>query len=59
MDKVLIVLTFSMLLGSGLAVAADFGKGFRAYNAGDFKTALTEWGLWLNVGIQRLNFFLG
>ena len=42
-SKKIIGLTLSMLLGSGVAVSADFGKGVEAYNSGDFKTALAEW----------------
>ena len=41
--KIIIGLLLSLLLGSGLAVAADFNKGVEAYNSGDFKTALAEW----------------
>jgi len=32
-----------MLLSSGVAVAADFDKGLKAYQSGDYKTALAEW----------------
>ena len=41
--KIIIGLTPSLLLASGVAVAADFNKGFKAYQSGDFKTALAEW----------------
>jgi len=41
--KIIIGLLLSMLLGSGVAVAADFNKGLEAYYSGDFKTALAEW----------------
>jgi len=41
--KVIIGLTLSILLGSGVVVAADFDKGLEAYKSGDFKTALAEW----------------
>ena len=37
-----LVPAFSMLFGSGLAVAADFNKGLKTYQSGDFKTALAE-----------------
>ena len=42
-NKILMVLTFSMLLVSSLAVAADFETGLKAYRSGNFKTALTQW----------------
>ena len=41
--KIITGLTLSILLGSGVAVAADYDKGLLAYNSGDFKTALAEW----------------
>ena len=41
--KIITGLTLSMLLGSGLVVAADFNKGLKAAQSGDFKTALAEW----------------
>jgi TPR repeat protein len=41
--KTIIGLTLSLLLGSGVAIAADFNKGIQAYNSGDFKAALDEW----------------
>ena len=37
-----LALACSMLFGSGLTVAADFKKGLKAYQSGDFKTALAE-----------------
>ena len=36
-------LTLSLLLGSGLSVAADYDKGMNAYDSGDYKSALAEW----------------
>ena len=42
-SKIIIGLTLSLLLGSSVAIAADFGKGLEARNSGDFKTALDEW----------------
>ena len=42
-NKTVIGLTFSMLLVSTVAGAADFGKGLLAAQSGDFKTALSEW----------------
>ena len=41
--KILLGLTLSMLLGNGLVVSADFNKGLKAAQSGDFKTALVEW----------------
>jgi len=41
--KIITSLALSMLLSSGVASAADFNKGFQAYDSGDFKTALAEW----------------
>ena len=41
--KIITGLTLLMLLASGVAVAADLSKGLKAYNSGDFKTALAEW----------------
>lgn len=38
--KALIGLTLSMLLGSGVAVAADVDQGLKAYESGDYKTAI-------------------
>ena len=42
-DKVLKVLALSVLLGSDMAVAADFETGLKAYRSGDYRTALVEW----------------
>ena len=41
--KIITGLLLLLLLGSGVAVAADLKKGFEAYNSGDFETALAEW----------------
>ena len=41
--KIITGLTLSLLLGNGVAVAADFDKGINAYDSGDYKTALAEW----------------
>ena len=40
-NKLLVTLTFSLLFSN--AVAADFNKGLKAAQSGDFKTALAEW----------------
>ena len=37
-----VILAFLMTLSSPVA-AQDFQKGFAAYNAGDYATALQEW----------------
>jgi|GEM_PF-2226666 len=44
-NKLLVTLglVFSMLLSSGVVVAADFDKGLKAYKSGDYKAALAEW----------------
>ena len=39
----IIGLTLSLLLASGVAVAADYDTGLKAYESGDFKTALADW----------------
>jgi len=41
--KIITGLTLSILLSSGMAVAADFNKGIKAAQSGDFKTAIAEW----------------
>ena len=41
--KALLGLTLLLLLVSGMAAAADFAKGLKAAELGDFKTALAEW----------------
>ena len=41
--KALLGLTLLLLFGNGVAVAADFDKGLKAAQSGDFKTALIEW----------------
>jgi len=48
--KIIIGLTLSILLGSGVAVAADYDKGLLAYNSGDFKTALAEFNVLAEQG---------
>jgi len=40
--KIIIGLTLSLLLVSGVAVAAELAKGLEAYRSGDYKTALAE-----------------
>ena len=41
--KIIAGLALSMLLSSAVAVAADFNKGLKTAQSGDFKTALAEW----------------
>ena len=41
--KIFTGLRLSLLLGSEVAVAADFDKGLTAAQSGDSKTALAEW----------------
>ncbi len=43
MYKLTALVIFSMLLGHGVAVAADYELGFKAYQIGDVATALGEW----------------
>ena len=37
------ILSLALAFGAGAALAQDFQKGFAAYNAGDYATALKEW----------------
>ena len=38
------MMLFSLLLGNSLVViAADFNKGYEAFNIGDYETAIEEW----------------
>ena len=41
--KIIVGLTLSLLLISGVASAASFDKGLQAYHSGDYKAAITEW----------------
>jgi len=41
--KVLLGLTLALLLGNGVAVADARSAGMKAYNSGDYKTAIAEW----------------
>ena len=43
MHKLMAIVTFSMLLGNGVAVAADYDTGFKAFQKGVFSIALAEW----------------
>ena len=57
--KLIIGLILSSLLGSGLAVSADFDKGLQAYNLGDFKTAIAEWAPLAEQGVADAQNSLG
>jgi TPR repeat protein len=57
--KTIIGLTLSMLLASGIAVAADFNKGLEAAQSGDFKTALAEMAPLAVQGNASAQTFLG
>ena len=37
------LLAFTLVLSASLLVAQDYNKGFEAYKAGDFTTAIQEW----------------
>ena len=37
------ILSLALAFGAGAALAQDFQKGFAAYDAGDYATALKEW----------------
>jgi len=57
--KIITGLILSLLLGSGVAVAADFNKGLSAYQSGDFKTALAEWTPLAEQGDAEAQYSLG
>ena len=57
--KIITGLTLSLLLGSGVAVAADFDKGREAYNLGDYETALAELNPLAQRGEARAQHLLG
>jgi len=42
LNKLLVILSFSMLFGSGIALADDYLTSLDAYRSGDFKTALIK-----------------
>ena len=52
-------LTLSLLLGSGLSVAADYDKGMNAYDSGDYKSALAEWLPLAKQGDAQAQYSLG
>ena len=57
--KIITGLALSMLLSSGVAIAADFNKGLQAAQAGDFKTALAEWTPLAKQGNVKAQYNLG
>ena len=57
--KIIIGLTFSLLLGNGLVVAASFDKGWNAYESGDYKTAIAEWAPLAEQGVADAQNSLG
>ena len=59
LKKIITGLALSMLLSSGVAIAADFNKGFKAYISGDFKTALAEWTPLAKQGNVKAQYNLG
>ena len=57
---VTICLTLAVLLGStGTSWGADYGKGYAAYDSGDFATALREWRPLAEKGDARAQSNLG
>jgi len=52
-------LACAMLFGSGLAVAADYDKGLRAYQSGGYTTALAEFLPLAEQGDAASQFYLG
>ncbi|MDB9753099.1 sel1 repeat family protein [Oceanospirillaceae bacterium] len=58
-NKLLVPLAFSMIFGSGVALADNFYKGFDAYRSGDFKTALIEWTPLAEQGHAKAQYWLG
>jgi TPR repeat protein len=57
--KIITGLSLSMLLSSGMVVAADFNKGLKAAQSGDFKTALAEWTPLAELGYASAQYNLG
>ena len=53
------ILAAALVLGGGAALAQDFNKGFEAYQAGDFATALKEWQPLAEQGDAGAQFNLG
>jgi len=45
-------------LFGGIAVAADFNKGMKAYDSGDYKAALVEWAPLAEQGLAKAQYNL-
>ena len=58
MKKLLVVALF-FILGPNLSLAQDFNKGYKAYNAGDYTTAVKEWKPLAEQGYASAQFNLG
>ena len=57
--KMITGLVLLMLMSSGMVVAADFNKGLKAAQSGDFKTALAEWTPLAEEGYASAQYNLG
>jgi TPR repeat protein len=57
--KVLLGITLSLLLTSGVAFSADYNKGLKAAQLGDFETALAEWAPLAEQGDAETQYNLG
>jgi TPR repeat protein len=58
-NKLTLTLALSLLLSSGVAIAADFSKGLQAAQAGDWQTALAEWTPLAKQGDSTAQYNLG
>ena len=54
-----LLVTFMISVTGAVASAQDFDAGLRAYNAGDYQTALKEWRPLAEKGDARAQHFLG
>lgn len=59
MRKALLGFALSLVLGNEIVVAADYDKGLKAYESGDYATALSEWTPLANGGDAKTQFSLG
>ena len=53
------IILFTSALISGASLAADFQKGWEAYENGDYATALKEWRPLAEQGSAQAQFHLG
>ena len=53
------ILSLALAFGAGAALAQDFQKGFAAYDAGDYATALKEWRPLAEQGIAGAQYNIG